>query len=46
MADKAEKKTCFVIGPIGAEGSPERTNADWLLKAIIVPAIGDPPILL
>ena len=39
MADKAEKKTCFVIGPIGAEGSEERTKADWLLKAIIKPAL-------
>jgi len=28
---------CFVIGPIGAEGSPERTHADWLLQGIIHP---------
>ena len=28
---KPKEKTCFVIGPIGTAGSPERTGADWLL---------------
>jgi hypothetical protein len=30
-------KHCFVIGPIGDEGSDERNHADWLLKCIIEP---------
>jgi hypothetical protein len=30
-------KYCFVIGPIGGEGSPERNHADWLLQGIIHP---------
>ncbi|MBP2564501.1 hypothetical protein J2766_001060 [Agrobacterium tumefaciens] len=37
MADKAEKKTCFVVSPIGAAGSTERIHADWLLEGIIKP---------
>jgi hypothetical protein len=32
-----EKKTCFVIGPIGEEGSDVRNDADWLLDEIIGP---------
>src|SRR5271165_2172238 len=28
-------KTCFVIGPIGKDGSPERRHADLLLNAMI-----------
>ena len=32
-------KACFVIGPIGTEGSPERTRADWLLDTIIKPVL-------
>lgn len=28
---------CFVIGPLGSEGSSERTHSDWLLHAIIQP---------
>jgi hypothetical protein len=38
----AEKKSCFVIGPIGDEGSPERINADFLLHYIIKPVVEDP----
>lgn len=30
-------RTCFVIGPIGDEGSAIRGHADWLLDEIIVP---------
>ncbi|HLH92909.1 MAG TPA: hypothetical protein VKX28_31170 [Xanthobacteraceae bacterium] len=33
----ADVKNCFVIGPIGDEGSPERIHADWLLQGIIQP---------
>jgi hypothetical protein len=36
---EAIQKTCFVIGPIGASGSPTRKAADLLLKSIIKPAI-------
>ena len=39
MADNGERKTCFLIGPIGAEGSEERIKADWLLKGIVKPAL-------
>jgi hypothetical protein len=35
MAD--DNKLCFVIGPIGDEGSQERAHADWLLMGIIRP---------
>jgi hypothetical protein len=31
------QKHCFVIGPIGDEGSHERIHADWLYKGIILP---------
>jgi len=31
------KKTCFVIGPIGACGSPEREHADTFLRYIVEP---------
>ncbi len=33
------RRTCFVIGPIGANGSETRKSADFLLKGIIRPAI-------
>lgn len=33
-----EKKTCFVIAPIGREGSPERSLSDRVYKHIIEPA--------
>jgi hypothetical protein len=32
-------KTCFVIGPIGDEGSAPRQHADWVLEGIINPAL-------
>src|SRR5258705_4890825 len=37
MADDNSKKLCFVIGPIGSEGSDERRHANWLLNGIIKP---------
>jgi hypothetical protein len=36
MAEPAKKK-CFIIGPIGAEGSDTRKRSDQILKYIIVP---------
>jgi len=33
----AKKKTCFVVGPIGAADSETRRRADWLLRGIIKP---------
>jgi len=36
MADPKDE-ICFVIGPIGGEGTDERRHADWLLKGIIRP---------
>lgn len=33
------EKTCFVIGPIGAENSEIRRHADWLLEGIITPVV-------
>ncbi len=38
MNSPAEKKRCFVIGPIGRPGDEERRHADWLLDGIIKPA--------
>ncbi len=35
----SEKKKCFVISPIGAEGSPEREKADTVLKYLIKKAL-------
>jgi len=32
-----EKKTCFVVGPIGDDDSDDRIHADWLLEEIIEP---------
>jgi hypothetical protein len=34
---EGDKKQCFVIGPIGEEGGPERLHADWLYDGIIFP---------
>ncbi|MFC1717309.1 hypothetical protein ACFL6S_26860 [Candidatus Poribacteria bacterium] len=43
-----EPKTCFVICPIGDDGSPDRKRSDEVLKFIIAPAIGQrgygPPV--
>jgi hypothetical protein len=36
---EAKKKECFVIGPIGAEGSDTRNHADWLYTEIISPVV-------
>jgi len=33
----AEKKMCFVVGPIGDDDSDDRIHADWLLEDIITP---------
>jgi hypothetical protein len=41
MTDIERKKLCFVVGPIGDEGSPERIHADWLLDGIIAPVLKD-----
>ena len=39
-ADKsAEKPLCFVIGPIGKIGSPERKHADFLLRMVLKPVL-------
>jgi hypothetical protein len=34
-------RTCFVIGPIGDEGSAIRGHADWLLDEIITPVFSE-----
>ena len=34
-----KQRTCFVVGPIGEEGSDERRNADWLLEEIVKPVL-------
>src|SRR5688572_26162800 len=42
MANSNEvKRTCFVIGPIGENGSAIRTHADWLLHGIIEPVFAE-----
>lgn len=33
------EKLCFVVGPIGKEGSDERKHSDLLLNAILEPVI-------
>jgi hypothetical protein len=43
MPGTEEAKLCFVIGPIGDEHTPVRTNADWLLKGIVKPTLAPPP---
>jgi hypothetical protein len=40
MGDDVEK-LCFVIGPIGDEGSESRTHANWLLDGIIRPVFSE-----
>ncbi|MET0070266.1 MAG: hypothetical protein ABW096_09495 [Candidatus Thiodiazotropha sp.] len=39
MTDDTPKKKCFVIGPIGQDGSDTRNKADYLLELIIKPAV-------
>lgn len=34
-----DKKTCFVIAPIGADGSDTRKRSDKILKFVIIPAV-------
>jgi hypothetical protein len=36
-------KLCFVVGPIGDEGSEIRNHADWLLNGIIQPVLAGFP---
>lgn len=36
--EASKKKRCFVVGPIGPDGSDIRTHADWLFEGIIKPA--------
>lgn len=37
----AKKKSCFVIGPIGDEGSEDRDRSDQILRHIIQPAAAE-----
>ncbi len=43
MAQKASetpaKPLCFVVGPIGRDGSPERKHADMMLHAVVNPVL-------
>ena len=41
MATKESKdpRLCFVVGPIGSEGSAVRIAADWLLNGIVKPVL-------
>lgn len=43
MPEDNEKKMCFVIGPIGAEGTDVRAKADWVLKEIIQRVLATDP---
>ncbi len=36
------QRLCFVIGPIGSDGTPERTHADFLLLGLIKPVLEAP----
>jgi hypothetical protein len=37
----SEKKLCFIIGPIGNQGTDEREHADWLFDGIIKPVFAE-----
>lgn len=37
MSKEKEQQTCFVVSPIGQEGSPPRRHADWVFNGIIRP---------
>ena len=39
MPGEQPKQLCFVIGPIGRPGTPERKHADLLLNAVIKPVL-------
>lgn len=39
MVGRHEKRICFVVSPIGKEGTPERQNADDLLELVLQPAL-------
>lgn len=41
MTDVDEKRTCFVIAPIGDEESETRERADKVLNYVIIPAVGE-----
>ena len=43
MATDSKSKLCFVIGPIGDEGSDACIHPDWLLEMIIEPVMADFP---
>jgi hypothetical protein len=43
VTDEKPAKLCFVIGPIGEEGSPERDAANWLLNRVIKPVLTADP---
>lgn len=32
--ESLKEKLCFIIGPIGSEGTPTRDNADWVAHAV------------
>lgn len=40
-AETDYKNSCFIITPIGEEGSPERKHADAMLKHLITPVLAD-----
>lgn len=39
----SKRRKCFVVGPIGALNSSERTKADWLLRYIVRPVLEGNP---
>lgn len=39
--NQSDKKLCFVIGPIGDDGTDVRQHADWLLDGIIIPVFAE-----
>src|SRR5208283_1342533 len=38
--EHAQRSLCFVIGPIGRDGSAERNDADLMLNNVIKPVLG------
>ena len=40
-SEESEKKTCFVITPIGGTETPTRRAADGLINSVIRPALID-----